>query len=169
MNVVPSHWRAVLQRDRIRLRRTFSRSPGTILLGRPGQTQRLDWDQHQRTIHAHLHFSFDYAAPGWPPLQDCPIVRSTGVEDILRPLFRYVIGLAQTRPTTQTELLETTVTLMLLSFLSGHTAIALEPHENLPPAVQRALSAVRRAIAGCPCSPAPTSAAIRSSNACNSP
>ncbi len=145
----------------------FEAPPGTILLGRPGLTQRFDWDPHKRTIHAHFHFSFDYAVPGWPRLQDWPIIRSTGGEDILRPLFRYVIGLAQAQPLAHAELLEASVTLMLRSFLSGNTAIALEPHENLPAAIQRALSAIRRALAQDP--PSPISLSALAKVACVTP
>jgi len=120
---------------------------GTVLLGRPGMTDRYDWDPAKRTIQAFFHFSFDYSEPGWPPLKDWPLVRSLATEDLLRPLFRYVVGLAQNQTSARTPLLETAVTLMLQSFLANQSAIALEPHENLPPAVQKALAAIRVALA----------------------
>jgi len=126
-------------------------SPDTVLLARPGMTQRFDWDAHKRTIHAYFHFSFDYS--DWPPLSQWPITRSLAAEDVLRPLFRYVISLAQTPDESTTPLLESAVGLMLRSFLAGRTAVALEPHENLPPTVQLALAAIRRALAQDP--PAP--------------
>jgi AraC-like DNA-binding protein len=119
--------------------------PDTVLLARPGMTQRFDWDVHKRTIHAYFHFSFDYS--DWPPLAQWPVARRISSEDILRPLFRYVIGLAQTPDESVAPLLASVVTLMLRAFLDGKTAIALEPHENLPPAVQKALAAIRRALA----------------------
>lgn len=145
----------------------FAASPGTVLLGRPGMSQRFDWDQHQRTIHAFFHFSFDYSAAGWPPLSRWPICRHLAAEDVLRPLFRYVISLAQSRPPTSNILLATTVTLMLQAFLSGTTAVALEPHENLPPSVQRALAAIRHALAQDP--PSPVTLSSLAATACVTP
>ena len=131
----------------------FVAPPGAVLLGRPGMTQRLDWDVRTRTIHAYLHFSFDYSAPGWPPLNQWPVVRQIASEDVLRPLFRYVIGLAHGTPAATPQLMESAVTLMLQSFLSGRTAVVPEPHEDLPPAVQKSLAAMRQALAQDP--PAP--------------
>jgi AraC family transcriptional regulator len=120
---------------------------GTVLLGRPGMTDRYDWDPARRTIQAFFHFSFDYSDPVWPPLKDWPLARKMSTEDILRPLFRYVVGLAQNQTPARSPLLEMAVTLMLRGFLADQTAIALEPHENLPPAVQKALAAIREALA----------------------
>jgi AraC family transcriptional regulator len=131
----------------------FEAPAGAIWLGRPGMTQRFDWDTRTRTIHAFLHFSFDYSAPGWPPLNQWPVVRQIASEDILRPLFRYVIGLARGAPTTPPQLMESAVTLMLQSFLSGRTAVVTEPHEDFPPAIQKSLAAIRQALAKEP--PAP--------------
>ncbi len=117
---------------------------GTVLLGRPGITDRYDWDSTRRTIQAFFHFSFDYSDPGWPPLSEWPLSRNMASEDILRTLFRYVIGMAQNQTPDHAPLLEAAVTLMLRGYLSNQTAVALEPLENLPPAVQLALRAIRQ-------------------------
>jgi AraC-like DNA-binding protein len=128
---------------------------GTILLARPGMTDRYDWDRERRTLHAFFHFSFDYSAAEWPPLKEWPVVRHLTNDDVLRPLFRYVIGLAQSTHPERAQLLENTVTLMLHAFLAGRTAVAPEPSEKLPSAVEKALSAIRHALAQDP--PAPLS------------
>jgi AraC-like DNA-binding protein len=131
----------------------FEAPAGAVLLGRPGMTQRFDCDSRTRSIHAFLHFSFDYSTPDWPPLNQWPVVRQIAGEDIVRPLFRYVIGLAQGASGNSPQLLESAVTLMLQSFLSGRTAIVSEPQEDLPSAVQKTLAAIRRALAQTPPSP----------------
>ena len=120
---------------------------GTVLLGRPGITDQYDWDSTRRTIQAFFHFSFDYSTPGWLPLKDWPLHRQMASEDILRPLFRYVVGMAQNQTAAQSPLLEATVTLMLRAFLANQTAVALEPFEHLPPAIQKTLHAIRQALA----------------------
>ena len=120
--------------------------PDTILLGRPGMTDHYDWDHERRTILAYLHFSFDYSAPEWPPLKQWPLARRMTTNDVLRPLFRYAVGLAQSSAPNRDQLLESTVTLMLHAFLAGHTAVAPEPLGKLPDAVERALAMMRRAL-----------------------
>jgi len=126
---------------------------GTILLGRPGMTDRYDWDRDRRTVLAYVHFSFDYSAPEWPPLKDWPLHRRVSNDDILRSLFRYVVGLAQTNPSDRNELLGASVTLMLRAFLTGHSTLAPEPLGELPVAVEKALAAIRRALAHDPPEP----------------
>jgi len=127
--------------------------PDTILLGRPGMTEHYDWDKERRSILGYLHFSFDYSAPEWPPLKQWPLMRRMTLNDILRPLFRYAIGLTQCSTPSRDRLLESTVTLMLHSFLSGQTAVAPEPFGKLPSAVEKALSAIRRSLAQDPPEP----------------
>ena len=120
---------------------------GTIFLVRPGMTDRYDWDRNRRTLQAFFHFSFDYSTAEWPPLKEWPVVRHLGHDDVLRPLFRYVIGLAQSNHPERARLLEHAVTLMLHAFLAGRTTVAPEPLERLPAAVEKALAEIRRALA----------------------
>jgi AraC-like DNA-binding protein len=126
---------------------------GTVLLGRPGMVDRYDWDRERRTVLAYLHFSFDYSAPDWPPLKEWPLSRRLGNDDILRSLFRYVVGLAQSNPAGRNELLGDAVTLMLRAFLTGRSTLAPEPLGELPAAVEKALGAIRRALAHDPPEP----------------
>ena len=124
--------------------------PGTVLLLRPGMTDRYDWDRVRRTIHAFFHFSFDYSAPEWPPLQEWPQVRHLTPDDILRPLFRYIIGLAQSAVPERSLLLESAVTTLLHAFLSGRTTVAPESFDKLPVAIEKALAAIRAVLASDP-------------------
>jgi len=137
---------------------------GTVMLGRPGMTDRYDWDTHQRTLLAFFHFSFDYSEEGWPNLKDWPITRQMGSEDILQPLFRYVIGLARIDKPGKEVLLESAVGLMLHSFLTDSSAILLEPHQDLPDAIQKALSAIREALARDPITPVTLEALARAAH-----
>lgn len=125
----------------------------SVLLGRPGMTDRYDWDAHQRTHLAFFHFSFDYSEGDWPALSDWPVFRPLASEDLLRTLFRYVIGLARSAVADKEVLLEAAVGLMLRTFLSGASAVLIEPHQSLPDAVQRGLKAIREALARDPVPP----------------
>lgn len=133
--------------------KSFDAPADSVLLGRPGITDRYDWDTKERTILAFFHFSFDYSEGDWPPLKDWPIQRLLTSEDILRPLFRYVIGLARADKPNKEILLESAVGLMLRSFITGTSAVLLEAHEDLPEAVQKALAAIRNALAQDPVPP----------------
>lgn len=126
---------------------------GTVLLGRPGMTDRYDWDTQQRTLLAFFHFSYDYSEGDWPELKTWPVSRRIGEEDILRTLFRYVIGLARTDKPGKEVLLESAVALMLRSFLTDSSAVLLEPHQDLPEAIQKSLKAIRKAMATDPVTP----------------
>ena len=125
-------------------------TPDTVLLLRPGMTDRYDWDRDRRTIQAFFHFSFDYSAPEWPPLNDWPLVRRLSPDDILRPLFRYIIGLTQSTVTERAMLLESAVTTLLHAFLSGCTTVAPEAFDKLPVAIEKSLAAIRRMLASDP-------------------
>ncbi len=121
---------------------------GTVLLGRPGMTDRYDWDTSKRTLLAFFHFSFDYSEGDWPALNKWPLLRKVEGEDILPTLFRYVIGLARSDQPDREVLVEAAVGLMLRGFLTGKSAVLIEPHQDLPDAVQKALATIRNAVAG---------------------
>ncbi|MDW8343604.1 MAG: AraC family transcriptional regulator [Verrucomicrobiae bacterium] len=125
----------------------------TVLLGRPGIRDRYDWDTKERTLLAFFHFSFDYSEGDWPPLRDWPVSRQLQGEDILRPLFRYVIGLARSEVAEKELLIEAAVSLMLRSFITARSGVLLESHGDLPEPLRRALATIREAVAHDPVRP----------------
>jgi AraC family transcriptional regulator len=127
--------------------KTFTPDAGSVILGRPGMTDRYDWDTQQRTLLAFFHFSFDYSEGDWPELKDWPVTRKMATEDVLQTLFRYVIGLARSGKTGQEVVLESAVALMLRSFLTGNSEVLLEPQQDLPEAIQKAMKAIRESLA----------------------
>jgi AraC-like DNA-binding protein len=116
---------------------------GTILLARPGMIDRYDWARKRRTVHAFFHFNFELPATGWPPCEKWPLAVQTPVNDVLRPLFRYVLGLHPLSEPLRTSLLEPCVNLMLRAFVSGKLTTAPEPYAELPPAVDKAIGIIR--------------------------
>jgi len=116
---------------------------GTMLLCRPGMTDTYEWSKKRRSIHAFFHFEFGRAPAGWPPLDAWPLSHRLAEDDILRPLFRYMLRLhPQPEPLRSAQMLPT-VEVMLQSFISGKFAIGAEPYAELPVAVERALALVR--------------------------
>jgi len=50
-------------------------------------------------MQASFHFSFDYFRTRLAALNEWPLTQRLASEDLLRPLFRYVIGMAQNQNT----------------------------------------------------------------------
>lgn len=119
--------------------------PGTILLGRPGMTDQYDWDVHRRTVHGYFHFSLR-ETHRWPPCRQWPLARPMPEDDVLRPLFRYVLRLASERGGGDPTPLSSVIEVMLDAFVGGNLMLAPEPALSLPQAVERALQAIHDAV-----------------------
>jgi AraC-like DNA-binding protein len=119
--------------------------PGTVLLCRPGMTDTYEWSPEGKSIHGFFHFTFK-PGPGWPPIHRWPLAHHLTQEDILRPLFRYVLKLLALRVPSRSSLIQPCVEAMLKSFISGALTITAEPALDVPPAVQKALALIRDAI-----------------------
>src|ERR1041384_853904 len=65
--------------------RELRAGPGTILLWRPGMTDRYDFDTKRRTVQAYTHFNLELPASGWPPQEEWPFSQQMPPDDILRP------------------------------------------------------------------------------------
>jgi AraC family transcriptional regulator len=116
---------------------------GTILLCRPGMTDAYEWARKRPTIHAFFHFDLGPTPGHWPPVDSWPLAHRLAHDDILRPLFRYVLRLHALPEPMRSAQLTPVVEVMLMSFISGKFALAAEPHAEMPPAVERALALIR--------------------------
>ena len=117
--------------------------PGSLLLCRPGMTDRYEWALDSRTIHAFFHFNFQSPRSGWPSIDSWPLIRQLPPDDIVRPLFRYVLAVHSVAEPLRSALLLPCVDLMARSFVSGKMATLLEPHSSFPPPVEAALKLIR--------------------------
>jgi AraC family transcriptional regulator len=118
---------------------------GTVLLCRPGMTDRYEWSSQGKSLHAFFHFEFTPKA-GWLPPKQWPLSRQLIQEDILRPLFRYVLRLQAMPEPLRSSLMASCVESMLKSFISGAVTIAAEPSADLPAAVEKALALIRHGL-----------------------
>ncbi|MBI4027376.1 MAG: helix-turn-helix transcriptional regulator [Verrucomicrobia bacterium] len=124
--------------------------PGTILLCRPGMTDRYEWGDQDRTMHAFFHFDFELPRRGWPRPAAWPLARVLSSDDVLRPLFRYVLAVAPLPEPLRSSLLRTCVDCMLRSFISGKLLLAPEPHARLPAPVEQSLRIIHEATLRAP-------------------
>jgi len=116
--------------------------PGTIALGRPGMTDRYDWEKKSRTIHAFCHFQVELPRRGWPPPQKWPLFHRLPPDDIFRPLFRYLLGADPLPEPLRSRLMHYGLGLMLECFVTGKFRITSEPHGQLPPPIEQAFKAI---------------------------
>jgi AraC-like DNA-binding protein len=120
--------------------------PGTVLLRRPGMKDRYDWAPEHRTIHAYFHFDLELPATGWPRFASWPLAHTLQTDDVLRPLFRYVLHVNPQPEPIRSTLVRPTVDLMLRSFVSGRLGLLTEPHTELPEPVTKALDFIRQVV-----------------------
>lgn len=118
---------------------------GTVLLCRPGMTDCYEWSPHKESVHAFFHFEFTPGA-GWPPPAQWPLKCELTQEDILRPLFRYVLRLNALPEPLRSSLMTSCVESMLKSFISGAVNIIAEPSAELPVAVEKAMMLIREGL-----------------------
>ena len=118
---------------------------GTILLAHPYMTQRYEWAQLTRTVHAYFHFDFDSPAPPWPAPLGWPLVQTAPADDVLRPLFRYMLALVGQPEPLRSTLLTPCADLMVRSFVTGKQRLEAEPRTELPLPVEKTLEFIREA------------------------
>ncbi len=108
---------------------------GSLVLCRPGATDRFVWDAHRHTRHAFFHFSVHRTPSHWPAPDLWPLVRMPQSEDILRPLFRHLLSQGGAGDPEQARL---TVALGLTAFVGGSLAAGELSRLPWPEAVERA-------------------------------
>ncbi len=115
--------------------------PGSILLCLQGTEDEFVWDPLRRTRHGYFHFSRIpqgvVEALGDP--SKLPIRRGPGEVDLLHMLCRHVLSWHDGG---DLGIREQIVGAMLLAFATGETAVAQTRPEQLPPAVDRAITLI---------------------------
>ncbi len=110
---------------------TVAAPEGSIVLCRPGATDFFRWDTLRRTRHAYFHFQVARLPEDW---LDWLLVRGPEEDDILRPLFRYLLTWAERGDPEQGRL---TVAYMLTAFRTGQRATGSIASASWPPAVEQ--------------------------------
>jgi len=116
--------------------------PGTILLWRPGMSDRYDFGTERQSVLAFAVFDLELPARGWPSPAQWPFAQQMPPDDILRPLFRYVLAAAALPAEVRSELMWYSVGLMLRAFVLKKLSVSAEPHGELPVAVETTLRTI---------------------------
>ncbi len=114
-------------------------SPGSVVLCRPDATDFFRWDPAARTRHAYFHFE----VPTLPPREVWPLARKAAEDDILLPLFRYILTwTGHGDPVT----IRTAISSLLAAFITGETATGSITPRLLPEPVDRVLAYIKARI-----------------------
>jgi AraC family transcriptional regulator len=134
-------------------RRMMELEEGCILLRRPGVKDYYEWSPRRRTVHAYVHFDLDPQRRSRVSKPFVPAFRKMPPNDILRPLFGFLLQVEGLREPQRSELALPALDLMLRAYGSGEVTIKPSPHPRLPEAVVRVVEVIRLNTAQSP--PAP--------------
>jgi len=101
---------------------SFAATPGSVILGRPGQRDFFRWEPERRTRHGFIHFSILAGIDALPAPESWPQVCVLPEGDILRPLFGHLGHLLAHRPEGHEELAQGALRQALTTFISGAVA-----------------------------------------------
>lgn len=126
---------------------THDAPPGTMLINRPGVLESYQFDPANQSRHAFFHTSFESIPADWPRFEDWPIAIAMPNDDIVRPLFRYLLGqVARVKRSTPPTSVHRAVELLMSALLVGPQGQALESFSEYPAPVLRALAFTRDRI-----------------------
>lgn len=134
-------------------RKTIEVVEGSILLRYPGVKDYYEWSPKRRTVHAYVHFDLDPQRRARLSKPVVPASRKMPPNDILRPLFGFLLQAVGMVEPLRSELALPALDLMLRAYVSGEVTVKPSPHPRLPEAVERAVEAIRENTAQSP--PAP--------------
>lgn len=125
--------------------RRYHATQGSVLLRPPGVRDSYAWSPHRRTLHGYVQFRLhgDSRLPN-----DCPWIRRVKVESVLPAIFRHLLA-QQTQPEPlRRSLLQADLALLWAAYVSGAVELERPLAPGLPPALERALAVLGRALGG---------------------
>jgi len=124
-------------------RQVIRAEAGCVLLRRPGVKDYYEWSSKRRTVHAYIHFDLDPKRRALLSKSSVPLFRNMPPNDILRPLFGYLLSLDEKREPLRTELMLPALGLMIQSYVSGELSVKPQPSAHLPKAVEKAIEIIQ--------------------------
>ncbi|HET9870241.1 MAG TPA: helix-turn-helix transcriptional regulator, partial [bacterium] len=122
---------------------------GTFLFRRPGVRDHYEWSKRGRTVHAYVQFKVPRGGFALPE-KGVPASRPMPDNDVLRPLFNYLLQLDALKEPQRTGLMVPTLELMLRSYISGQVGVKPQLALKMPELVGRSVEMIARRIAQAP-------------------
>lgn len=114
-------------------------SRDSVLLLPPNQTVRYDWGPFDATIAAYFQFEMSQVPSDLPAPSTWPLLRVMPPNDIIRPLFEYVIGNNHRVVHPVPPMFERAVLAMVTAFVSGPLDRPIQRMQIFPDPIQRTL------------------------------
>jgi AraC-like DNA-binding protein len=119
---------------------------GAVLLRGAGVQDEYEWSPRRRTVHAFIHFDLDPPRRRRLTTEAPPPLRQPPVNDILRPLFGYLLALAQEPEPLRSRLMLPALDLLLEAYASGRFEQRPSPAASLQPEVAQAMELLQTAL-----------------------
>jgi AraC-like DNA-binding protein len=119
---------------------------GSLLLRLPEVRDYYEWSPERRTVHAFIHFDLDPARRKVLAKKPLPSLLLPAMNDILRPLFAYLLQLADEPEAVRDQLMLPTLDLLLKAWGGPHLQKPA-PSEPLHEPVQKAADLIRQRLA----------------------
>ena len=116
---------------------------GTITLVSPGVRDAYRWDKKRQTRQPFFHFQMERNGAIFPDEKDWPCARQMPEGDIVRPLFRNLLWLADSDIENRYELIEGVIRQILVAFVTETEETRALGQVEFPLAVERCLTYVQ--------------------------
>jgi AraC-like DNA-binding protein len=123
---------------------TIQGKEGTFLFRRPGVRDYYEWSTRSRTVHAYVQFDIPRRGGFSIPSKGVPASRKIADNDVLRPLFNYLLKLDTLKEPKRTELMVPTLELMLRSYISGQIGVKPQMASQVPELVEHSVEVITR-------------------------
>jgi AraC-like DNA-binding protein len=120
----------------------FYAPEGAVLLRGPGVRDEYTWSPLQRTVHAFIHFDLDPPRRRALSRENPPPLRLPPPNDILRPLFGYLLHLAEQKEPLRSRLMLPGLDLLLQAYAAGALQQKPAPAAVLQAPVAKAMDAI---------------------------
>lgn len=115
---------------------------GTFLFRPPGLRDYYEWSTKGRTVHAYVQFDLPGSKRTSFPKKGIPLFRRLPPNDVLRPLFAYLLKIEESKDPALAPLLAQTLDLMLLAYRSGEVTVKAKPSSRLPELMEKAIGLI---------------------------
>ena len=128
-------------------RKKVHAEPGAILLGYPKINDYFEWSAKQRTVHAYVHFLLDKSREERLARLKPPLMRLMPPDDVIRPLFEYLLNLAglKAKPI-YSPLMLTTLDLMLQSYIYGQVSFKANSIFSIPERLKKVVDFIIKSV-----------------------
>jgi AraC-like DNA-binding protein len=123
---------------------------GTVLLRRPGVTDYYEWSTLQRTVHAYIHFQLDKDRVDHLTKLKVPTVRVMPPNDIIRPLFGYLLNLEKLNETNRFVLMLPALDLLFKSFITGQVLVRAQEPFSIPEPLKKVVDFIIKNVSQTP-------------------